>query len=421
MTPAARVQACIQILSAIQAGHLPDRALHDWGKTHKFAGSGDRRALADTIYDILRHRAFLAWAMQGDSHPRALVIAWAYHLKKIQKEDLEHLFSGEKYAAGQLIDKERQALNTPLPRKRPFEAIYNMPAWMEEPLKRALGDDLDHELSLLNERAPLDLRVNTLKVTLQEVIDAFDRQGIDVEKTAYAPSGLRMVSPVSLKGNSLYEQGHIEVQDEGSQLASVLLNPVAGESVLDYCAGGGGKTLSLAALMENKGEIIASDLSEKRLQSIKSRAERAGVTIIRALNQARLHPEKKSFDRVLVDAPCSGSGTWRRNAGARWDLLPEDLDSFAKTQRQILDQAAPFVKKGGRLGYVTCSLFQEENEQVVTAFLQAHPEFKAVSVKNVWQDLFPDGVIPPRVEETARFTTYHTGSDSFFVALFERI
>ncbi len=417
MTPAARLQATIEVLSMVNnSKKTAQQALQHWGNTHRFAGSGDRRAIADTVYEILRHYFLYAEAME-DTHPRALVLAWLHFTKKVPLDEIEQIFCGAAYQPSPMRDGERAALQRGMPRTVSFAARCNMPPELEPLLAGCSQSEAD--LTALNTRAPFDLRVNLLKTTREHAYAALSKKH-KLQPTACAPTGLRFAEPISLQDEPLYKNGSVEVQDEASQLTALLVQAQPDHAVLDYCAGGGGKTLALAAFMRNKGTIVASDIAQERLKNLRQRAERAGATNIRVAHSSTLSPEKKLFDRVVVDAPCSGSGTRRRNPEAMLQLTAQQVDNYAHNQRKILQQAAPFTAVGGRLVYITCSLFATENTAVAEHFLTQNPNFSVVPARDVWQQQLPKIAAPASVEQYAHLRTVDLHADSFFVAIFER-
>jgi 16S rRNA (cytosine967-C5)-methyltransferase len=272
--------------------------------------------------------------------------------------------------------------------------------------------------------AALDLRVNGLKIDDREKARAaLAREGVDAARTPLSPIGLRVFERVPLGTLKTFRDGFVEVQDEGSQLAALLADARPGMRVVDFCAGAGGKTLALAAAMENRGHLVACDIAAKRLERATERLRRAGASIVQRvpLTSARdkwVKRHGQGFDRVFVDAPCTGTGTWRRNPDAKWRLRPEDLADLTALQAEILDSAQRLVKPGGRLVYVTCSLLAEENEQQVAHFLAGHPAFSLLPVGPVWRAVI--GTEAPAESEMLRLTPARHGTDGFFVALIER-
>mgnify|MGYP000845512948 CR=1 FL=1 len=386
----ARVQAAIEIVAEVMAGAAADRALKAWGQTHRFAGSGDRRAIGDLVYAALRTGG-------GAATPRAAVLAGLAG-QGLPPAGIEALFSGARHAPAPLSEPERAALG---------EAAPALPDWLAASLARAWGDDAGAELAALLARAPMDLRVNTLKATRETALEKLAEDGIAAEPLDRPPTALRVLAGgVDVESSAAHALGLVEVQDAGSQIVADLVDARPGSSVLDLCAGAGGKTLALAATMHNAGRLLACDTGPVRLKRLAPRAARAGATIV----ETRLLPEDwldgpapfaETFDRVLVDAPCTGSGTWRRNPETRLRLTPEGLARLTALQARLLDAAADLVKPGGRLVYVTCSVLCEENEDQAASFLARHPAFARAA---------PDTRLSPRA----------TGTDGFFCAVFAR-
>jgi 16S rRNA (cytosine967-C5)-methyltransferase len=362
MTPAARLQAAIDILSTGTAQPL-DRQLKAWFRGHRFAGSGDRRAITERIYAIFRHHAHFTHRM-GSGNPRALAIASLL----ADGENPENYFTGG-YGPAPLSDAERAAIAAaPLPPPSWVEGEY--PLWLEEELQRSFGARLAEEMRALQHRAPVDIRVNRLKARRDEVLAQLTADGLDCAKLENLPDAIRCSAGAALTAHPLFTAGAFEIQDVAAQEAVMLCQAKPGMRVLDLTAGAGGKSLGLAAAMENKGKIVASDIREEALTELSRRANRAGAGIIHTHLLGSL--PQGPFDLVLLDAPCSGSGTWRRQPELKWRLSPERLASLCALQDQLLVQAASFQ---ARLVYATCSILRRENEDRVEAFLAAHPDF----------------------------------------------
>jgi len=276
--------------------------------------------------------------------------------------------------------------------------------------------------------AATDIRINTLKTTQEAAIKALKYAEIEATKTALSPWGVRVEGRPPLAGLEIFKNGIIEIQDEGSQLVALMVNPKPGERVVDFCAGAGGKTLALAAMMQNKGKLVATDVLKGRIDRSATRIRRAGVNNVerRDLSSERDPWVKRhagSFDKVLIDAPCSGAGTWRRNPDAKWRLKPADLDNLVDLQRRILDSAARLVKPGGRLIYATCSLFQEENADQVKAFRESHADFALVPAQKAWkeaQEALGTNTPCPSDSDMLILTPAQHGTDGFFVAVMEK-
>lgn len=407
MTPAARLQMTADILEAMgQTAQPLDRFLKDWFRVRRFAGSKDRREISRRVYDIYRQRAHLAHRMGADS-PRALVLGQVL----ADGDDPQSLFVGGGYGPDPLSDAERAALAAPV-RPAPRWVAGEYPQWLDRQLTQAFGDDLLPQMQALSGRAPVDLRVNTLKAVRPAVLAALEDVG--ARPTPYAPDGVRCPGGINVTAHPLFEQGAFEVQDEAAQIAALLCDARPGRRVWDVAAGAGGKALALAAVMENSGEIVASDIRGEALFELQRRAARAGAAIIRThiLGDA----PAGVFDRVLLDAPCSGSGTWRRQPELKWRLSPGRLAELTALQDRLLDQAAMGVAPGGRLTYATCSILGCENEDRVAAFLARQPGFRALDAAAAWR-----GAVLPGLGAEFRASPYINGMDGFFCALLERI
>ncbi len=425
MTPGARLSAAIEVLADIAARRRPVAdALKDWGLAHRFAGSGDRATIATLVYDALRRRASAAWIM-GEDSPRAVLIGSLRLQRGLAAQTIADLFTGERFAPAPLTEAERHRLETGTLAEAPVHVAGDVPEWIVPSLAAALGDDLLPELRALARRAPLDIRVNTLKASRDTTREALAH--LDAEPTPLAPDGLRVPLGEDGRGPALHVEpefldGWFEIQDEGSQLAARLSGARPGMTVIDLCAGGGGKTLALAALMGNEGRLIATDGDPRRLAPIHERLRRAGATAeIRTPRGGKGRPDVMAdldgtADLVLVDAPCTGAGTWRRNPDAKWRLRPGSLATRVAEQEAVLDRAARLVRPGGRIVYVTCSLLPEENDAAVAGLAARRDD---VALRPL--DLPPD--LAERVRRTAhgiQMSPERTGTDGFYVALLER-
>src|SRR5229473_1778166 len=382
MTPSARLSAAIDVLADIEARRRPAAdALKDWGLSHRFAGSGDRAAIAGLVYDALRRKSSSAWLM-GDASPRAAVLGMLRRERGLDDAAIAALCNGARYAPAPLSEMETTALTASSLAGAPAHIEGDYPEWLDGHLARVFGDERAAEGAALASRAPLDLRVNTLAAERDEALAKLEH--LKAEPTRWSPIGMRIRLAAEAKSPAIHAEpiflkGRIEIQDEGSQLAALLARAKPGEHVVDLCAGAGGKTLALAAMMENRGQIYASDLDKRRLAPIHARIERAGAHDV----QVRTPKAKENLladlenraDLVLIDAPCSGIGTWRRNPDAKWRMRPGALALRLREQAAALDRAAALVKPGGRIAYVTCSPLAEENDDQVRAFLDRQPEF----------------------------------------------
>ena len=432
MTPGARAAAAIELLDNIAADETrpADRLITGWFRGRRFAGGGDRREIRSIVYAVLRRRAQIDWWIGregGRCDSRGRVIAALLLAAGWDAGRLDAAFDGGQYRPEPLDDTERglTALSgRPLDDAgQPLDVRCNVPSWIADPFRIALGEALERELAALLEEAPVDLRVNSLKASRAQVAAALAAGGIDTRETPFAPLGLRLGARVNLGETPVLRDGLAEPQDEASQIAALLLEAQPGESVVDFCAGAGGKTLALAAAMENSGRLVAADVSEARLARAQPRVARAGVNIVefQVLDEEDgLWPgaEAGGFERVLVDAPCSGTGAWRRNPDRRWRLRPEDVVKFEALQDSILDEAARLVKPGGRLLYAVCSLLAGECEGRIVAFLDRHPEYESIPVRKIW-DRTVTGKYPAN-DQFLRLLPGRDGTDGFFVAVLRR-
>jgi 16S rRNA (cytosine967-C5)-methyltransferase len=415
MTPAARLQMAIEILEAMEKSGQPvDRLLKDWFRARRFAGSKDRAAIGERVFAIQRHRGSLAWRMQDDS-ARALVLASVVR----DGEDPDLLFTGQSYAPAALSEDEHSLLKAPRG-ETPLHVEGEFPAFLEPELTRAFGDRLLREAVALQARAPVDVRVNTIRRERGEVLDALIAQGFAATLAPHAPQGIRIADGSAALGRSaMFESGAFEFQDEAAQIAGVLCKARPDRRILDLAAGAGGKSLALAADMRNQGEIVACDIRQPALQELAARARRAGATNIKTHLLSDATPLTGSFDTVLLDAPCSGSGTWRRQPELRWRTTPQRLSELVPLQDRLLAQAAGHVKPGGRLVYATCSILPRENEERVAAFLKRSPAFKLFRADAAWRESAATEP-PPGMDDFFRATPLSTGTDGFFAAVLAR-
>jgi len=423
MRSGARQQAAIEILSALANQRRPAAdAVKDWMLSHRFAGSKDRAEIGDLVFGALRWKQSSAWRM-GDESPRAWVwgaLRWGFGWSA---EQIEQSCYNDPHAPAPPTEAERAALASATLEGAPPHVAGDYPEWLDASFSRAFGEERAQEGAALAAPAPLDLRANTLKTTREKLVAALAESPKLQEApqpTPYAPDGVRIpwkqgrTFPWATEQSFL--KGWFEVQDEGSQLAALLSGVAPGVQVADVCAGGGGKTLALAALMQGKGQIYAYDVDGRRLAPLKQRADRAGAHNIQIRTPLRtrdaLEDLRGRMDVVFVDAPCTGSGTWRRNPDAKWRLRPNALAKRLEEQRQALAMAAPLVKQGGRLVYVTCSVLPEENEDQIAQFLEDYHDFAAVGL-NVD---FPAHARAHSLQMTPRVT----GCDGFYVVALVR-
>ena len=434
MTPSARIAGLIELLDRVLSSErLPmDVTAGDWFRPKRYIGSKDRSEIAERLYRIMRHKARYSWyisqiGMEGiDNKARSLILVDC----AFNDEDYENrLFSGGgQYGADPLSKAEKEALEKLLkiePQDVPLDVRLEVPEWAAPMLKERYGADYEKAMMAMLETADLNLRVNTLKSTVADAKDSLAKDGVETAHTKYSPIGLALKGKAYLAKTKAFSKGHVEIQDEGSQLIAALCDAKPGMRVLDYCAGGGGKTLALASAMENKGSIVASDNDARRLERGRKRYRKAGVhnVELKCIEDEKVKKwfkrQKETFDVVLVDAPCSSSGTWRRNPDLRWRFYGPSLDEIKSLQTQIMDRVAKCVKPGGRLVYATCSVFKEENEHQIERFLKDNPDFALMPMKEAWP--YDAKRLPHDCDDHMFLSPHSHGTDGFFcVALVKK-
>jgi 16S rRNA (cytosine967-C5)-methyltransferase len=430
MTPAARLSAAMEVIATIDTQRVPAaNALKDWGVAHRFAGSGDRAALSGLVYDVLRRRSSSAWLMDDDS-PRARVLGMLKLERAFDVERIAKLCDGARFAPAPLSDAERTALTSRTLDGAPAHVAGDFPEWLDAELAKMFGEARVAETSAMARRAPLDLRVNTLKSVRDKALAALRHLG--AKPAPWSPLGLRIELDADARSPGIqaepeFIKGGIEVQDEGSQLAALFTAAKSGEQVIDLCAGAGGKTLALAAMMGGRGRLIATDRDKRQLAPIHERLARAAVhnADVRTPREGDpLQGLDGTSDLVVIDAPCTGSGTWRRNPDAKWRMRPGALEQRVKDQIEVLDRAARLVKGGGRIAYITCSVLPQENGEQIRAFVSRHPDFEIVHATNVTTPLgeraaaFCDAALLSA--EGVLMTPQRTKTDGFFVSVLKR-
>lgn len=428
MRDGGRIAAAIEVLDEIAGRHRPaSEALKDWARAHRFAGSGDRHTIGTLVFDVLRHRNSLA-AHMGANASRALALAalhdlWQWPLDRIAT----HL--AETHGPGELTAAERSALETPPADDLPPHIAGDFPEWLAGSFAHAFGERAADEGAALARRAPVDLRVNTLKADRPRVLAALEKFGATAGRLS--PWCVRIPAPgpeqrnPSVEAEPAHGKGWFEVQDEASQIAAFLTGARPGEQLADICAGAGGKTLALAAMMANKGQIFAHDSDRHRLRPIFERLQRAGarnVQVVGADEADRIDALAGKLDCLLIDAPCSGSGSWRRKPDAKWRLTEKQLGSRQSDQAALLERGAGLVKLGGRLVYVTCSVLPEENAEQVAAFLARNPSFAPVPYREQWQMAI--GTPAPKSAISSdlglQLTPARHETDGFFISVLRR-
>ncbi|MEO1543493.1 MAG: RsmB/NOP family class I SAM-dependent RNA methyltransferase [Pseudomonadota bacterium] len=436
MTPGARLRAGADVLDDIFNRHRPaSMALADWGRANRYAGSGDRSAIGTLVFEALRRKHSIAAAF-GQESSRVLALGAAQAALGLDADGVVRAADGSAYAIPALSDDEVAALN-----RLPTESaalgldaphiLGDFPEWLIPYMTRAFGDDAAAEGAALAQRAPVDLRVNALKSNQEKVLKALGRFG--AKPGPLSTMAVRIPVPVpgkrtpNVEADTAHGKGWFEVQDAGSQVAALLSGVQPRAQVLDFCAGAGGKTLALAAAMQNTGQIYAYDRDPVQLRPIFERLKRAGARNVQVLDAGKteqLDGLAGRFDVVFVDAPCTGSGTWRRRPDSKWRLKPEALATRIEEQRTVLKTAATMVKPGGRLVYVTCSVFVEENEDQMVWFASEHPGFERLPIGPIWDEAIPGvsvetaGLDPEAL--SVLLTPRRHGTDGFFIATAER-
>lgn len=423
MTPAGQLAAAIDLLGLIEADPRPaDAVANHFFRTRRFIGGGDRRAVSTLVWGVLRTRRHLGWWLdycRAPHTPRLLLATQALFTGQTPNKIAAAFLSG-RYGPPTLESDEMAVLEKLSTRTlehpdMPEAVKFEVPDWILPKLRAQFGPTLAAEMAAMNEPAPLDLRVNLLKGNRDDALLALAAERLTAEPTIYSPWGLRLKNRQSITTGKAFQEGLVEIQDEGSQLIALSLDAQPGMRVADFCAGAGGKTLAIAMGMGNKGHIVACDVSEPRLEGAIKRLRRAGV---HNAERHLLEPgdkwvkrQEKKFDRVLVDAPCTGTGTWRRNPDARLRLTEQDLAELIAKQADILERAQKLVKPGGKLVYATCSVLQDENEAQSEAFMARHPEFTPLPLEA------PEALCG---SQTLRLSPAKHGTDGFFAAIMVR-
>ncbi len=428
MTPAARIDAAVALLDAAASANRPaDAVANDFFRLRRFIGSGDRRAVSERVWRVLRTWRRLEWwlARAGAQPTPRLLVGASLLTEAWQLSGVEQAFSGGRFAPAALSGVERGVLariegHTLDHPDMPEPVRLELPDWIVPRLAARFGAALAAEAAALTGPAPLDLRVNLLKTDREAARAALAVEGVESVPTPISPWGLRIATRRSITTGAAFQSGLVEIQDEGSQVIAAMADARPGLRVADLCAGAGGKTLAMAMTMANRGYLLACDVSAPRLEATVRRLRRAGVSNV---ERHLLGPRDKfikrragGFDRVLVDAPCTGTGTWRRNPDARLRLTERDLIELTAKQTGILETGAKLVRVGGKLIYATCSLLPEENEQPMSAFLARHTDFRPVPLERAWK--LPGW--PPETGPFLALTPARHGTDGFFVVVLER-
>jgi 16S rRNA (cytosine967-C5)-methyltransferase len=418
MHPNALLELSTELIHRVlQLQHPADGVVSDFFRGHRALGSRERHTLAETTYTVLRQRLLfqhLAQSGKGEMERRLAILAWQGNDGFLRAA----LSDTEQQWLAQVSTVDRAAL--------PEKLRHNLPEWLAERLQAALGDEFWPLVEAMNTGAGLDLRVNTFKAKRDDVQAAFKAEGINALPTPYSPIGLRIAGKPALHKLDVFMRGDVEVQDEGSQLLALMLGAKRGEMVADFCAGAGGKTLALGAEMRNTGRLYAFDTSGHRLASLKPRLARSGLSNVYPAQIAHERDERikrlaGKLDRVLVDAPCSGLGTLRRNPDLKWRQTPQSVEELRVKQAAILASASRLLKPGGRLVYATCSLLDAENEEIAQAFsTERERDFQIVPALDVLTKAHVGQADTLVRGDFLRLWPHRHGTDGFFAAVWER-
>ncbi len=420
-----RIAAAIEIVDGLnQRGRPVSLALKDWGQANRFAGSKDRAAIGNLVYDTMRKRASHQFSMQSETG-RALVLSVIVRDWGIDMEELEAAFASDNFAPEEISSEEKKLLLSETPLKNAPEHVQaNIPEWLMASFEKSFGKNWPEQAQSQSERPPLDMRVNILKSNSEKVqksLERFSPQPMDI-----ATNGLRILPGTkaeriaNISADEAYKKGWVEIQDQGSQIVSALSNAKPGEQVLDFCAGGGGKTLALASMMENKGQIFAHDADRNRLAPIFDRLKRAGIrnVQVRSPQEGALDNLVGKMDKIVIDAPCTGTGTWRRHPDSRWRLSPAQLEKRVNEQAQILDEAKKFLRPGGEMIYITCSILPEENIEQIESFITKNQEFDSIDMEQRWSEIYPHSAQQPIFDRRgATLTPLSTDTDGFYISV----
>lgn len=437
MLPAARLKAVIDLLELTGSARIPmDATVGDYMRNRRYIGSKDRAEIVERLYTMTRHHSRIGWWLMHLGLPdtgrnRTLVFLSLQERKSSQV--ITGLFDGSKFSASPLDTDELAILDRLETEKyehpeMPVDTRMECPPGYADVLHQLYGTEFEREMAAMQIPAPLDLRVNLIHGNRTEVEKSLRADGIQTNPTPFSPWGLRVQGKVYLSETKSFRNGDIEIQDEGSQLIALTCGAKPGMQVLDYCAGAGGKTLALASAMSlegrPKGRIVAMDIEASRLEKARQRFRRAGahdIIEVRPLSDERhrkwLKRQKQTFDVVLADVPCSGTGTWRRNPDMRWRHFGPALEDLIRTQSEILERVCMAVKPGGRLVYATCSLLPQENEEQIEVFLKNHPDFSLVPFESIWNS--PE-TLPTGCQRFMRLSPGRHNTDGFFAAALTR-
>lgn len=423
MTPAARVEAAICLLDAIDKDLISAaKTSTRWFRKRRYAGSKDRTWVLFFVFSILRRRGELDWALDlPNPSSRHRVIAALVILESFDHNSIISFFENQKYGPTALSEDEHsiiQSLVQPRDHKSaPDWVLANVPEELIGLLAQTFGDGWVQELLSFSSPAPIDLRINTLKADSNQVFKILEDENISASTSSHLPLGIRLEGRANIRNSLAYRSGLVEIQDLGSQISSLLVDAKPEHTVIDACAGSGGKSLAIAAQMSNKGSIFCYDSDFRRLGRSKDRLARAGVEIVQIVNSINELPLEA--DRVVLDVPCTGSGTWRRDPAIKWDTTSDSINKMVEVQKKILEQFSQHVIIGGELIYITCSIFIQENEDQINSFISGHPEFTIVSNKEKWTNLFNTNF--PGPDPYVCLSPLRTKTDGFFIATLKRV
>lgn len=421
-----RLQAAIEVLQDIKSRRRPAAdALKDWGLSHRFAGAGDRAAIGNIVYDALRERYSLEWRMESDD-PHDVAFGALLEDGGLSFDELAQALEGDRFAPEMLSERCCRSWQTRKLADAPDYIQGNLPQWCIPLLQDIFGSRWLYEAIALAKRPPLDLRVNLLKTKPEKILR--ELASTNIKPISWYGEALRIPPIEKLKrhpnvqAEPAFQKGYYEVQDLGSQIVATLAGAKAGMQVLDYCAGAGGKTLAMASDMENRGQIHCYDAEKARLAPIFDRLRRAGVRNVQPhVNIKDLEQLKGQMDLVLLDAPCTGTGTWRRRPDAKWRLTDGQLERRIGEQKTVLNATLPYLKEGGHLVYITCSLLSSENDKQIETFLEEHPDFHEVDMKVLWFNHFGEHAPKPVFPSHGLvLSPASTDTDGFFISVLEK-
>ncbi len=432
MTPSARLSAAIELLDSLddQAGPLENH-IRRYFRMRRYAGSKDRRWVTEFLFQLFRHKGEIDWTLSRLDLPLENRERAAACLLLFQDQDLDGLeaaFLTGPHAQTPLSERERKAfsdIRTVYSQEKPDWAVGSFPDWLADELAGQYGSNALKLMQVFKERAPLTVRVNSLKTDRERVLDILRQDDIEAEETQISPLGIKLSDHIPLNQLPVFDRGLVEIQDEAAQISSALAQAAPGMLVVDYCAGAGGKSLAMTAHMENSGQILAFDISERRMKDIAVRKRRAAAHIIETTRLSGddrdielLHRLEGQAARVFVDAPCSGSGTWRRQPDRKWFFDSSKLLDLADLQDDILRRASKLVAPGGRLIYATCSILRQENEDRIEAFLAKNTEFAVLPIAGIWKEA---GLGGEATGDFLKLLPEKGGADGFFTAILQRV